>query len=443
MDLLASYIAPSALHNSAERYNPPKCHPSTRVAVLQHIMTWINDLHKLCFFMWLYGPAGAGKSAIAQTITELCYNANLLATSFFFSRTAVGRNDKSRLIPTLVYQLCLSMPPIRKYVEDTSVQDPLVLTRSMDVQISSLMVNPLHRTLLDDKDALSLHSGPKIIVIDGLNECGTAQVQRYVLSVLVTAVQDIPLLILFLVTSCPKPMIQNAFDMASLVPITIRLALDDSYHPDNDIKLFLRSRFEEIKENHPLCEFLPSGWPSDYQLALLVERSSRQFIYASTAMKYVNSPRHSPTQRLDTIFRLSDPKAVTPFAELDSLYDRIFSSVEDINRVLEILSLLVLKQTDMEITPQLLEDLFFLRRGDIYIILSELRSIVYVPAPATAEASVIRILHDSLRHFLLDKSRSKEFHIDIGNSHANLTQYFLRHLSEIDPSMSKGHIFNK
>ena len=78
-----------------------------------------NDLQKLCFFMWLYGPAGAGKSAIAQSIAELCHDANILAASFFFSRTAVGRNNDSCPIPTLVYQLCPSMPPIRKYVEDT------------------------------------------------------------------------------------------------------------------------------------------------------------------------------------------------------------------------------------------------------------------------------------------------------------------------------------
>jgi len=43
-------------------------HPSTRVAVLEHIMSWILDLQKIRFFMWLYGPAGAGKSAIAQSI---------------------------------------------------------------------------------------------------------------------------------------------------------------------------------------------------------------------------------------------------------------------------------------------------------------------------------------------------------------------------------------
>ncbi|KAF8817200.1 hypothetical protein BYT27DRAFT_6949245 [Phlegmacium glaucopus] len=439
MDLLINSIASGAFHNSAERYDPPKCHPSTRVAVLQHIMTWINDLQKLCFFMWLYGPAGTGKSAIAQSIAELCHKSNLLAASFFFSRTAVGRNDESRLILTLVYQLCLSMPAIRKYVEDTIEQDPLVLSRSLEAQISSLMVDPLRRALLNDKDAMSLHSGPKLIIIDGLDECGTAKVQRYVLSVLAVAVQEIPLPISFLVASRPEQIIRDAFRAEPLGSMTRQLVLDDSYGPDDDIKLFIQSKFEDIKQNHPLHALLPPEWPSGSELDRLVQKSSGQFIYSSTVMKYLDSPHHWPTDRLEIIFGLSNPGVDTPFAELDALYIQIFSTVKNINRALEILSLLLLTRTKMEITPQLLEDLFFLRHGDIYIILSDLHSVIDVPAPSTDEvSSVIRTFHASLGDFLLDKSRSGKFYIDAGNAHANLTRYFLKHLSKTDLSTSKA-----
>ena len=444
MDLLSSSIAPGAFHNSSERYDPPKCHPSTRVAVLQHIMTWINDLQKLTFFMWLYGPAGAGKSAIAQSIAELCHNANILAASFFFSRTAVGRSDESRLIPTLAYQLCLSMPAIRKYVEDTMEQDPLVLSRSLEAQISDLVVDPLRRALLDEKDAISLLSGPKIIIIDGLDECGTAKVQRYILSVLATAVQQIPLPIAFLVTSRPEQIIRDAFRAKPLGEMTTRLALDDSYRPDDDIKLFLQSKFDEIKRDHHLGDLLPTGWPSDSEIIRLVKKSSGQFIYASTVMKYLDSPYHWPTDRLDVVFGLYNPGGDAPFAELDALYIHIFSTVKNIDRALEILSLLVLTQTDMSLTPKLLEDLFFLRHGDIYIVLSDLHSIMDVPAPTTDRtSSEIRILHASLGDFLLDKSRSSKFYIDAGKAHANLTLYFLKHLSKTNISTSEGRIFNK
>ncbi|KAF8814331.1 hypothetical protein BYT27DRAFT_7238893 [Phlegmacium glaucopus] len=355
--------------------------------------------------------------ALAQSIAEICYEANLLAASFFFSRTAAGRSDESRLIPTLVYQLCLSMPAIRKYVEDIIDRDPLVLSRS----IRSLVVDPLRRAMLDEKDAIPLRSGPKLIIIDGLDECGTAKVQRYILS-----------------------MIRDAFYVDPLCSMTRHLALDDSYRPDDDIKLFLQSRFDEIRQNHPLRNLLPPKWPSDSELVRLVQKSSGQFIYASTVMKYLDSPHHWPTDRLDVIFGLSNPGVDTPFAALDALYIHIFSAVQNIHRVLEILSLLVLRQTKMTITPQLLVNIFFLRHGDVYIILSDLHSIMDIPSPGTnrssslyassggmlkESSSVIHIFHVSLGDFLLDKSRSGRFYIDAGNAHANITRYFLNFLA--------------
>ena len=78
MELLQQYIAPGAFHNSDERYDPPKCHPHTRKAVLKKIVEWVKDMDKVAMFLWLYGPAGAGKSAIAQTIAELLEEAGLL-----------------------------------------------------------------------------------------------------------------------------------------------------------------------------------------------------------------------------------------------------------------------------------------------------------------------------------------------------------------------------
>ena len=437
MDFLTNSIAPGAFYNSHGRYNRPKCAPSTRVAILEHIMTWIRDLQKLYFFMWLQGPAGAGKSAIAQTIAELCYEADLLAASFFFSISVSG-SDASRLIPTLVYQLCLSMPAIRQYVEDTIERDPSVLSASLEAQISSLMIDPLRRALLDDKDAISLRSSPIIIIIDGLDECGTAQVQRYVLSVFATAIREISIPISFLVTSRPEPTIVEAFDVEPLSSMTTHLALGAVPDVDHDIKLFFQSGFDEIKKSHPLAVSLPSTWPAQSDLDRLVQKSSGQFIYASTAIKYISSPRHRPTDRLQDVI-IGDSRFDIPFSELDALYVQIFSAVENINIVLEILSILLLRQTDMKITPQLLEDLFFLHDGEIYTLLSDLHSIVEFSDSAS---SVIRLLHTSLGDFLFDSSRSGRFHINMGNAHANLTRHFLKHLSKKHSSTSNGIIFH-
>jgi len=66
IELLQRKIAPGAFRDSAERYGPPKCHEHTRVAISQEIMDWIRNVNRQTGFSWLYGPAGAGKSAIER-----------------------------------------------------------------------------------------------------------------------------------------------------------------------------------------------------------------------------------------------------------------------------------------------------------------------------------------------------------------------------------------
>jgi len=60
-----------------------KCMQSTHKAILAKIEEWIDRYsdHLRC---WLSRPAGSGKSAIEQTIAEICARGNRLATSFFF-----------------------------------------------------------------------------------------------------------------------------------------------------------------------------------------------------------------------------------------------------------------------------------------------------------------------------------------------------------------------
>ena len=83
--ILHRATATAAFHNSDERFDPPKCHPNTRIAVLEKIMRWIKWEEDLdAFIMWVYGPVGAGKSAIAQTIAEMCEDELILLASFFF-----------------------------------------------------------------------------------------------------------------------------------------------------------------------------------------------------------------------------------------------------------------------------------------------------------------------------------------------------------------------
>jgi sigma54-dependent transcription regulator len=93
------WVATDAFYNSDELTYAPKCHPQTRLAVLDDIMKWVNKSGaQHHFMMWLFGSAGAGKSAIAKKIAELAAEKGLLIGTFFFSRTSPNRNSKDHLI---------------------------------------------------------------------------------------------------------------------------------------------------------------------------------------------------------------------------------------------------------------------------------------------------------------------------------------------------------
>jgi hypothetical protein len=159
--LLQKKIVPGALHNSDERYDSPKCHAHTREAILQEIINWIEDMDRQTRFLWLHGPAGAGKSAIEQTIAELCYKMNFLAASFFFSRSIGGRNEKTFLITTIVNQLIVSIPEIREHVGNALFNNPSLPTHSLEAQMGVLVVQTLEAAASSSGGVDFMNSRPK------------------------------------------------------------------------------------------------------------------------------------------------------------------------------------------------------------------------------------------------------------------------------------------
>ncbi|KIM37667.1 hypothetical protein M413DRAFT_47349, partial [Hebeloma cylindrosporum] len=320
LQLLFSSISSGAFHNSAERYDAPKCHPQTRLAILEKIMNWIKDVTnpQSPRFMWIYGPAGSGKSAIAQTIAEICEKEGIIIASFFFSRTVAERNNEGSLIPTLVYQIYLAITEIRDFITTAVEHDPTILSRSLDAQIRALLVEPLSFS--------PVQLTPKLIIIDGLDECVSPKAQKCILQTLAAAAAQLNHSVRFLVASRPEQVIRTSFNAPTLSGITMGVPLDETYKPNADIKMFLNSRFSEIKEDHPSGAFLPEIWPPKGVVDTLVTKSSGQFIYASTVMKFIESHHHRPTDRLKIILGVSKSGADAPFAELDAVYHHVLSN---------------------------------------------------------------------------------------------------------------------
>jgi len=144
----------------------------------------------------------------------------------------------------------------------------------------------------------------------------------------IRAIPHIPHPLRFLITSRPESHITRVFnyDRDLQAAIIHRYNLSDDPDADADIQKFLDTEFKEICRVHPLGKYLPRDWPG---ISRLVERSSGHFIYASTVIRYIWSPKHRPDDRLKVILRLQPPQDQDrPYAQLDALYSYVLQGVE-------------------------------------------------------------------------------------------------------------------
>ncbi|KAF8198466.1 hypothetical protein BJ912DRAFT_951483 [Pholiota molesta] len=411
---LQDEVASAAFHNSAQRVDPPKCHPNTRDAVLQHIMRWIRaSKDRQSWILWLNGAAGAGKSAIAQTIAEMCEEERMQLASFFFFRADETRNTPKHLIATLAYQLAHTIPATRDIITKAVESDPLIFQRSLEIQLERLVVNPLRQ--IRELNLLSSTS-PFLFIIDGIDECDKRLVQINILNTISKAIHAQGIPAIFLVASRNESQITMTFNSKGLLDIVTRIALDDDYLSDDDISLFLNEKFAELKETHPLQHLIPETWPSPDLVQALVEKSSGQFIYASVVIKFVSAPNSHPVQRLEMVRGIRPTRLDTPFAQLDALYQHIFSSVDDIEGTLPVLAYSILmRHTDIPMITKFLG----LSEGTVETALVDLTSVI-----ACKDGHVI-YLHASLPDFLLDATRSQQYHVNPVKWHTEFAHRWL------------------
>ncbi|TFK43931.1 hypothetical protein BDQ12DRAFT_675820 [Crucibulum laeve] len=428
LHMLYGFVASGASHDSAERYPPPKCHPETRQAILADILEWIEDFNGTFQAIWLNGPAGAGKSAIAQTVAEECASRNQLAASFFFSRTVPDRNNPDRLVPTLAYQLAINIPGTATRIKE-------ILNKSIEIQLDELVMKPV-----TDVERTSLLS--KVITIDGLDECQGEASQRLILQ-LVHKLLNAQFPIHILIASRPEPWIRDEFDAPTFSEKCRRITLTTSISANEDIRTVLRDGFCSIHESprhRHTMKLVPKPWPSSRDIEELVRKSSGQFIYASTVLKYVGDADFMPTQRLKQVLTLT-PTYSSAFSELDQLYLQVLLTCPDIKQTMHILGIILTasKAYKVDENPlaastrlpnlRIIEQLLSLEPGEGYLALRRLHSLIQLPEVDEAANSqvYIQFCHASFPDFLRDQNRSGDYCIDDeGEIHAEITLSCLR-----------------
>ncbi|KAJ3539498.1 hypothetical protein NMY22_g4716 [Coprinellus aureogranulatus] len=409
-DCLREHIAAEALYNSEERCDAPTCHPETRKAVQEDIHGWINseDEPKI---MWLSGPAGGGKTAIAGSIAETCDEQGLLAGSFFFSSFAgsLNRRLKRGLIATLAY--CLLQHDSLEMLRDPMLlaieRDPTIFRKRLRDQCRLLLLKPFYDALSRgpyDRTAL-----PKVIIIDGLDEVeavNSRQLEKHearlaneadqveILHALLQAAHDDNVPFRILIISRPERVIRKFFSTEAN-RVTREIFLDNKYDPDSDILLFLKAKFSDIRRRYNIS---PS-WPTEAEFKQLVETASGQFIYAATVARFLEggklpNPRLLLTELL--VWRSQDP-GTNGLASLEALYTHIIMSSPDPRLATEWLEAFgdVLKETPALFSNQLLQEY----EGQAEYVLENLQSLVHIPT-SELNCKPYRLYHKSLLDYL-------------------------------------------
>ncbi|KAK7001574.1 hypothetical protein R3P38DRAFT_2649778 [Favolaschia claudopus] len=396
--ILYSASAPNATHDAADGDTRVPCHPNTRMEILEHLTKWSED-NNSSQILWMHGPAGTGKSAIAQSFCEELQARNCLAGSFFFRRGHPSRGNPIKLWPTIAYQLALLFPGFKSTLGLHLTTDPSLLDKSISSQLQKLVI---------DSYTEASSSRTLIMVLDGLDECEGETRQQDILRSIAGSLTCRPSLRV-LIVSRPEAHIKEVFCEPPL-QLCEQLNVGGSME---DIHVYLVDEFKRIRKTHSIMTTTSSVWPEDHLIQNVVAKSSGHFIYAATVVRFVEDKDFDPVERLTVVTELRCPDDdFSPFAELDQLYLQILNMAPHRSKLLRILSVIAARFTD-RLHVDGIGELLGLKLGEILLTLRRLHSLINVEDrlskandPPTKKISVY---HASFLDFLHDPGRSQSF----------------------------------
>ncbi|KAF5336083.1 hypothetical protein D9611_006232 [Ephemerocybe angulata] len=436
----------NALHNSAARFDPPKCDEDTRVELIREITTWIEDRNSPTQLLCMTGAAGSGKSALQQTIAEDCEAKGILAASFFFNVGDTTRNNVSGLIPTIAYQLGKRNDALRRMMGIVVEDDTLIFKQTLKTQIERLILDPVARLLSAKSVGL-----PYAILIDGLDECNEVDGQRELLHAIHDSFLQRQSPFRIILTSRPEQAILRALAPGELLcgGKVYLIRLSDDYDATSDIRLTVRRNLERIGRQ----QRWQHAWFTEEDVESIVKAASGQYIYAATAIRYISEPRRLPVESLQAIRSIQSGKphdGNNPLAPLDSLYTLILTAAReayegiDTNMKRDFLLILRVYLTintinlNLDINRQ--DRLLGLGEGAFESSIScDVRSLLTTHSPGShgAETTQIKVYHRSFLDFLNAPERAGALYIPKIQCAEYITESCLR---RIDDDYTLGEI---
>lgn len=305
------------------------------------------------------------------------------------------------MVSSLVYALACTFKPFRKGVVDALRGNPHLLDTPLPLLFRYLLKAPL-------QDLRGL-SPPRasVIVVDALDEL---EESKDLASVLLEFSTLLPWLKVF-VTSRPEVGIRYSFERKGEGCVRAwDLGSSDFAEVSNDIRLFMKYSLEKIRQSH---YHLPPGWPHEEAVSALTQRANGLFIWASTAVRFLDIRYADPDRRLQHLLRQDIDGSSGPLQMLDSLYMNVIvvGGQSDTNfhqAFQDVMGTIVASRSFL--TKEVLNA--FVGNDDIVQnVLNRLSSVL--SSGSGTQEDTIRLYHASFFDFLTSPDRGSTFFIDL------------------------------
>ncbi|KAJ3563703.1 hypothetical protein NP233_g8772 [Leucocoprinus birnbaumii] len=422
--LLAEKRLAGAEFNSSERDPPPRCHPDTRHSLRTRIRGWFHNPQRPWKMLWVLGPAGVGKTAVAQTIAEEFRALGHLGASFFFSRSNHW-NDPDRVIPTLAYQLAIRHAGYKRLITERLANDPGVLNASRSFQFKELIVEPFH-----ELTSRGYHE-PLLIIIDGLDECQGENAQIELIELISHYVETVQGPLLWMI--CSRPEWHFKRELLSRVDFHVaclreELNVDDP-ESQKDVFSFLRASFDRIRERYR--DRLGPHWPSERDFQRIVMASSGHFAFSSTLTRFIGDKNQGDPERqlnicLDFLNGSTSGRS-NPFHALDMLYTQILSNIpiDNLPTTMRILGFCIF-YPHYYLSAQSQANFLCLDRIAFRRALEHLHSVIDVPTASESLHKSIHFYHASFGEFLRQPDRSSSYALVPSMVHFDVASHSLK-----------------
>jgi hypothetical protein len=408
LDKLLDHSMRDAFHDSAARWPPPRCHGDTRKDFINTITDWGTGASEHAKpILWVHGPFGVGKSALAQTCTEAFASENKLAASIFFSGPN-RRNNPNRVFTSIAYQILIKYPLLGEIVDSVIMKDPTIATASRQIQFDELLTKPLRQI---GSPATATIEG-WVIVLDGLDECQGRGEQCEIIQIVAASVRRRSTPFRWLVISRPEAHINHSMADKNISPLLFNIDIPLSSEIDDDIRNYLISELKAIGERYHLSLL----WPSDHNILKVI---GGLWVAAATIIRFVGDRTFSaPITQLGLVLLFGERLHGTvsssynnPWDQMDLLYhfllqqlpstivlkvrkilllNRLYYSTSHVSPAVELAYALGMPQEEFEAACGFLDSVLHLGESD----------------DPHHSGTIIKFYHTSFMEFMEDQRRS-------------------------------------